>query len=81
MLPSILISYMKVVLSSSMEFIGGEVLTQCLNYLSITFIIVLAHRDSGDLAENSKAKVTIVKDFISYNKFIINELKTTNAII
>ena len=72
---------MKVVLSGSTGFIGGEVLTQCLNHPSITSVLVLTRRDPGNLAENPKAKVIIVKDFTSYDKLTVNELKTADASI
>lgn len=72
---------MKVVLSGSTGYIGGEVLTQCLNHPSITSVLVLTRRDPGDLAENPKAKVIIVKDFTSYDELTINELKTADAAI
>ncbi len=72
---------MKVVLSGSTGFIGGEILTQCLNHPSITSVLVLTRRDSGGLAENPKTKVIIVKDFISYDELTINELKTADAAI
>jgi len=72
---------MKVVLSGSTGYIGGEVLTQCLNHPSISSVLVLTRRDPGDLAENPKAKVIIVKDFTSYDELTINELKTADAAI
>ena len=72
---------MKVVLSGSTGFIGGEILAQCLNHPSITSIIVLARRDPGDLAKSSKAKVIIVKDFTSYDELTVSELKTADAAI
>ena len=72
---------MKVVLSGSTGFMGGEVLTQCLNHPSITSVLVLTRRDPEDLAQNPKAKVIIVKDFTSYDEITINELKTADAAI
>lgn len=72
---------MKIVLSGSTGFIGGEVLTQCLNHPSVTSVLVLTRRDPGDLAENPKAKVIIVKDFTSYDENTINELKSSDAAI
>lgn len=72
---------MKVVLSGCTGYIGGEVLTQCLNHPSITSVLVLTRRDPGNLAENPKAKVIIVKDFTFYDESTINELKTADAAI
>jgi len=72
---------MKVVISGSTGYIGGEVLTQCLNHPSITSVLVLTRRDPGGLTENPKAKVLIVKDFTSYDEHTINELKTADAAI
>jgi Semialdehyde dehydrogenase, NAD binding domain len=78
---SISIPNMKVVLSGSTGYIGGEVLTQCLNHPSITSVIVLTRRDPGHLAQNPKAKVITVKDFTSYDQLTIDELKTADAAI
>ena len=72
---------MKVVLSGSTGYIGGEVLTQCLNHPSITSVLVLTRRNPGDLAENSKVKVIIVKDFTLYDELTVKDLKTADAAI
>ena len=72
---------MKVVLSGSTGYIGGEVLTQCLNHPSITSVLILTRRNPGDVARSPKAKVIIVKDFTSYDEPTINELKTADAAI
>ncbi|MCJ1240724.1 hypothetical protein MMC14_008728 [Varicellaria rhodocarpa] len=72
---------MRVVLSGSTGFIGGEVLTQCLNNPSITSVLILTRRDPGDVAENPKTKVIIVKDFTAYDELTIAELKTVDAAI
>ena len=72
---------MKVVLSGSTGYIGGDVLTQCLNHPSITSVLVLTRRDLGHLTENPKAKVIIVKDFTAYDEATLNELKTADAAI
>ena len=72
---------MKVVLSGSTGFIGGEVLTQCVNHPSITSILILTRRDPEDMASNPKAKVIIVQDFASYDEPTINELRSADAAI
>ncbi|KAK5058697.1 hypothetical protein LTR84_010961 [Exophiala bonariae] len=72
---------MKVVVSGGTGYIGGEVLSQCLNHRSITSVIILARRDPGTWATNSKAKVLILKDFTSYDESTINEVKTADAAI
>ena len=72
---------MKVVLSGSTGYIGAEVLRQCLSHPSITSVIVLTRRDPGNLADNPKAKVIIVKDFTSYDEPTIGELRTADAAI
>ena len=72
---------MKIVLSGSTGYIGGEVLTQCLNHPSITSVLILTRRHPGALAENPKVKVIIVKDFTLYDELTLNELKTANAAI
>ncbi|KAJ8062651.1 hypothetical protein OCU04_009173 [Sclerotinia nivalis] len=72
---------MKVVLSGSTGYIGGEVLTQCLNHPSITSVVVLTRRDPEGAAENPKVKVIVVKDFMSYDESTTSELKTADAAI
>lgn len=72
---------MKVVLSGSTGYIGGEVLTQCLDHPSITSVVVLTRRDPGGLAKNPKVKLIVVNDFTSYDEVAINELKTADAAI
>ena len=70
---------MKVVVSGGTGYIGREVLHQCLNHPSITSVLVLTRRDVGELAENPKARVIIVKDFNSYDEATLNELRTADA--
>lgn len=70
---------MKVVVSGSTGFIGGEVLAQCLNHPSITSVLVLTRRDIGALAEHPKVKVITVQDFTSYDDATIKELQTAEA--
>lgn len=72
---------MKVVLAGATGYVGGAVLTQCLNHPSITSVLILTRRDPGNLAENPKAKVIIVEDFTSYDEPTVNELKTADAAI
>ncbi|KEF63783.1 uncharacterized protein A1O9_01761 [Exophiala aquamarina CBS 119918] len=72
---------MKVVLSGSTGYIGGEVLRECLDHPSITSVIVLTRRDPGSIADNAKAKVIIVKDFTAYDEATISELRTADAAI
>jgi len=72
---------MKVVLSGSTGYIGGEVLRECLNHPSITSVVILARRDPGNLDDNAKAKVMIVKDFTAYDEATISEIRTADATI
>ncbi|KAK6597647.1 hypothetical protein ACHAQE_007177 [Botrytis cinerea] len=72
---------MKVVLSGSTGYIGGEVLSQCLNHPSITSVVLLTRRNPEALAENPKVKVIILNDFTSYDESTANELKTADAAI
>ena len=72
---------MKVVLSGSTGYIGGHVLTECLNHPSITSVLVLTRRDPGDSTKHPKAKVIIIQDFTAYDEATIAELKTTDAAI
>ncbi|KAF7952908.1 hypothetical protein EAE96_006131 [Botrytis aclada] len=72
---------MKVIISGSTGYIGGEVLSQCLNHPSITSIILLTRRSIEALAETPKVKVIVVDDFTSYDESTVNELKTADAAI
>lgn len=72
---------MKVVVSGGTGYIGGEVVSQCLEHRSITSVIILARRDPGTWANNPKAKVVILKDFTSYDEATANEVKTADAAI
>lgn len=72
---------MKVVISGGTGYIGGEVVSQCLEHPSITSVIILARRDPGTWTNNPKAKVVILKDFTSYDEATIDEVKTASAAI
>jgi len=72
---------MKVILSGSTGYIGGEILTQCLTHPSITSLLILTRRHPGPLAAHPKAKVILVKDFTSYDDPTIHELQTADAAI
>ena len=72
---------MKVVVSGSTGYIGGAILTQCLNHPSINSVLVLTRRDPGDVARHPKARLIVVKDFISYDASTVDELRSADAAI
>lgn len=72
---------MKVILSGGTGYIGGAVLSQCLNDPSITSVLILTRRDPGNVAENPKAKVILVNDFTTYDEYTIDEFRTADAAI
>ncbi|TVY28516.1 hypothetical protein LHYA1_G001918 [Lachnellula hyalina] len=72
---------MKLILTGATGFIGGEILTQCLNNPSITSLIILSRRPIDSLSSNAKAKVIIMEDFKSYPKPVIQEISDADACI
>ena len=72
---------MKVILTGSTGFIGGEVLQQCLASPQIDKIVVLSRRDLPRLAGNPKAKVLLMKDFQEYPPDVLGELDGSDAVI
>ncbi|MCJ1242994.1 hypothetical protein MMC30_000190 [Trapelia coarctata] len=70
---------MKVILAGSTGFIGREVLEQCLQNSSI---IALSRRDlPSSVASNSKLKVVILEDFLSYPESLLQDIKGAEACI
>jgi uncharacterized protein YbjT (DUF2867 family) len=65
---------MKVILTGSTGFIGGGVLSQCLQNPAITSIIVLSRRALPDSAANPKVKVIVMEDFTSYPDEVLKEI-------
>ncbi|TVY75984.1 hypothetical protein LSUE1_G007785 [Lachnellula suecica] len=72
---------MKIILTGSTGFIGGEILTQCLEHASITSIVVLSRRPIESLASHPKAKVVIMEDFKTYPEAVIQEISDADACI
>jgi uncharacterized protein YbjT (DUF2867 family) len=73
---------MKVILTGSTGFIGREVLEQCLQNTRITSIIALSRRDfSPPLTRNSKLKVVIMENFLSYPPSVLQEIRDAEACI
>jgi nucleoside-diphosphate-sugar epimerase len=72
---------MKVILTGSTGFIGGEVLKQCLSNPQIDSLVVLSRRDLPHLNSKPKAKVIIIKDFIQYSSDAVNEFEDSDACI
>jgi len=71
---------MKVVITGATGFVGSAVLKQCINDARITSIIVLSRRElPTDLADNSKIKVIIQKDFLQYPEDLLTELSGAEA--
>jgi NAD dependent epimerase/dehydratase family enzyme len=71
---------MKLILTGSTGFIGGEVLSQCLNNPAITSIIILSRRQLPNIS-NPKAKVLIIEDFKSYPESVIDEISGADGCI
>lgn len=72
---------MKILLTGATGFIGGEILTQCLDHPSITSIIVLSRRPIESLSSHPKAKVIIMEDFKLYPEPVIREISDADACI
>jgi hypothetical protein len=73
---------MKVILTGSTGFIGGEVLSQCIRHPSITSIIVLSRREILDVSSSDeKTKVVIVDNFASYPENVVTEIADADACI
>lgn len=67
---------MKVILTGSTGFIGGEVLEQCLQNARITSIIALSRRElSPSVTHNPKLKVLIMENFLSYSPSILQGIR------
>ncbi|CZR55214.1 related to nucleoside-diphosphate-sugar epimerase [Phialocephala subalpina] len=66
---------MKVILSGSTGFIGGEVLNQALVHPKITSLVCITRKPLPEAVEsNPKVKVIILKDFTSYPPDILSQL-------
>lgn len=72
---------MKVILTGATGFIGGEILTQCLDNTSITSLILLSRRPVENISSHPKAKVIIMEDFKSYPEPVISEISDADACI
>ncbi|TVY88112.1 hypothetical protein LAWI1_G002830 [Lachnellula willkommii] len=72
---------MKVILTGATGFIGGEILTQCLDHPSITSLVVLSRRPIESLSSHLKAKVIIMEDFKSYPEPVVREISDADACI
>ncbi|KIX04813.1 uncharacterized protein Z518_05684 [Rhinocladiella mackenziei CBS 650.93] len=73
---------MKVVLTGSTGFIGGEVLNQCIAHPRIASIVVLSRRElSGPAAASTKTKIVILKDFLNYPEEVLSELQDADICI
>ena len=70
---------MKVILTGSTGFIGGGVLSQCLQHPAITSIIVLSRRALPDSVLSPKVKVIIMDDFASYPDNVLKEIAGADA--
>jgi nucleoside-diphosphate-sugar epimerase len=69
---------MKVILTGSTGFVGGEVLSQCLQNPAITSIVAISRRA---LPSHKKLQVALIEDFLSYPDSIRDQIKDANACI
>lgn len=66
---------MKIVLTGTTGFIGGEVLTYCLEQSSVTSIVVLSRRELPEVAaRDQRIKVVVLHDFTVYSPSAVQEL-------
>lgn len=73
---------MKVVLTGSTGFIGGEVLEQCVQHPSVTSIVALSRRQiSGPAAADPKVRVVIVDDYLNYTPATLEAIQGAGACI
>ncbi|KAJ6591485.1 hypothetical protein DFH09DRAFT_974577 [Mycena vulgaris] len=73
---------MKIILTGSTGFVGGEVLAQCLRNPLITSIIVLSRRPLPDnLSADTKVQVIVMKDFKIYSEETVKQLESADACI
>ncbi|KAJ7281557.1 hypothetical protein C8J57DRAFT_1298013 [Mycena rebaudengoi] len=73
---------MKLILSGSTGFIGGEVMRQCCQNPSITSIVALSRRPLPDaISADPKVQVIIMKDFKTYPEEVLKQLDGADACI
>lgn len=72
---------MKVILTGSTGFVGGEVLNECLRNPAVTSIVALSRRDLPQAATNPKLNVVIVTDFKVYSDAVLEQLRGADACI
>jgi len=73
---------MKVILSGSTGFIGGEVLNQALIHPSITSLICITRRALPEsITVNPKVQTVIISDFANYSDQVLAQLQGAEACI
>ena len=72
---------MKIILTGSTGFIGGEVLAQCLKNPAITSAVVLSRRELSKEISDPRLKVIIMKSFTQYPDSVLKELAGADACI
>ena len=72
---------MKIILTGSTGFIGGEVLAQCLKNPAITSAVVLSRRELSKEISDPKLKVIIMKSFTQYPDSVLKELAGADVCI
>jgi uncharacterized protein YbjT (DUF2867 family) len=73
---------MKVILTGSTGFIGGEVLNQAISHPSITSLICLTRRALPDVVtSNPKVKVIMIDDFATYLPEVLSQLEGAECCI
>ena len=72
---------MKLVLTGSTGWIGGQVLKQCLEDPRIDSLVILSRRNMPKLDGNPKTKVIVMSDFLHYPDNVLYELDGSDACI
>lgn len=73
---------MKLILTGCTGFIGGEVLSQCLQNPSVTSIVALSRRKLPDsVGSDGKLKVIVMKDFNAYSEEVVREMEGAGGCI
>ena len=72
---------MKVILTGSTGFIGGEVLKHCLANVDIDSLVILSRRQLPQLQGIPKAKVVLMQDFLQYPTEVLEDIDGSDACI
>ena len=73
---------MKIILTGSTGFVGGEVLQQCLKNPTITSVVAVVRRNLPEsVTKDPKLKTIILKDFNTYPDDVLQELSGAEACV